>query len=388
MRIVSFLFLVFCLAIIWLPACDTAGEPEKEGWRFEPDGTPLDHVPEDRITKLTQGINTSHWFAQSELTASTFASYITRDDIESISDMGFLHIRFPLDPDVLFVESHPDLLNFQNVDFFDSALEMILDEGLAVIIDLHAKGSFKERLRTDPSFVESVAQFWNTLAFHLHAYDPDYVFLEVLNEPEFEGADSWQVVQARFVEAMRAGAPRHTIITTGPRWSGTEELVRIQPISDPNIVYNFHFYTPHTFTHQGATWGWDAWASFHDLPYPSSPARVAPVLQQIDESVRDYVRSYGDERWDRSRLEAEISLSVDWADQYGVRLTCNEFGVYRPVSPPDDRLFWLRDARELFEAYGIGWSMWDYAGGFGVVTTDGIQRSPDVKTMAALGLTQ
>jgi aryl-phospho-beta-D-glucosidase BglC (GH1 family) len=343
-------------------------------------------VPEERLGRLSQGINTSHWFAQAELTVQNYTTYITRADVQLIREMGFGHVRIPLDPDVLFTRSQPDLLHQQRIGYVDDAIQMILDEGLGVIVDLHPKSSFKEALRTDSAFVESVAQFWNALAFHLHDYDPDLVFLEVMNEPEFDDAIAWQRVQATLVAAMRAGAPRHTIIATGPRWSAPAELVRIQPLADPNVVYNFHFYTPHTFTHQGATWGWYAWEFFHDLPYPSSPQSVEPVLPQIDASVRDFVRTYGEERWDRSRLEEEIAQAVDWALQHGVRLTCNEFGVYRPVAPPDARLTWLRDVHEVFEQHGIGWTMWDYAGGFSVVNSAGTERSPDAATVAALGL--
>ena len=109
-------------------------------------------------------------------------------------------------------------------------------------------------------------------------------------------------------------------------------MVRIQPLADPNVVYNFHFYTPHTFTHQGATWGWEPWQHFHDLPYPSSPEAVALILPQIDADVRDYVRSYGDERWDRSRLEEHIKPVVDWAEQHGARLTLGWCGCVMRVS--------------------------------------------------------
>jgi len=60
-------------------------------------------------------------------------------------------------------------------------------------------------------------------------------------------------------------------------------------------------------------------------------------------------------------------------------------GVYRGTSNPTDRAAWLHDVRVALEKYNIGWTMWDYAGGFAVVTRkDGI-TTPDAVTIKALG---
>jgi hypothetical protein len=71
-----------------------------------------------------------------------------------------------------------------------------------------------------------------------------------------------------------------------------------------------------------------------------------------------------------------------------VPLTCNEFGVYRRNSNPEDRARWLHDVRTTLEHDGIGWNMWDFGGrdnghGFGVVNGD---NTPDEMTLDALGL--
>ena len=41
--------------------------------------------------------------------------------------------------------------------------------------------------------------------------------------------------------------------------------------------------------------------------------------------------------------------------------------MLRAASPPDDRVAWLRDVRTALERHRIGWTAWDYAGGFGIV---------------------
>jgi hypothetical protein len=42
--------------------------------------------------------------------------------------------------------------------------------------------------------------------------------------------------------------------------------------------------------------------------------------------------------------------------------------------------------RLALEKYGIGWTMWDYAGGFGVVTKQNGHATPDIEVVKALGL--
>ena len=69
-------------------------------------------------------------------------------------------------------------------------------------------------------------------------------------------------------EAIRQVAPRNTIIATGPNYSDIQDLVTLHPLADGNVIYNFHFYDPHQFTHQGASWGLSWWSYTHGIPYP------------------------------------------------------------------------------------------------------------------------
>jgi len=79
--------------------------------------------------------------------------------------------------------------------------------------------------------------------------------------------------------------------------------------------------------------------------------------------------------------------AADWAKQHGVPLICNEFGVFRTFSDPQDRSRWLTDVRITLERHNIGWAMWDYSGSFGVVTNRDTKAKLDEVTVQALGLT-
>jgi len=160
-----------------------------------------------------------------------------------------------------------------------------------------------------------------------------------------------------------------------------------EPLHDPNVIYNFHFYEPHIFTHQGATWGAYYWHWLRGLKYPSSPENaemVAPLVP--DEVDRLQMIRYGRDHWGADRIESEIKQAAAWAQRRGVPLVCNEFGVYRAYSDPEDRDAWIHDVRTALERNGIGWTMWDYSGSFGVVTKKDGKTVADDGVLRALGL--
>ena len=353
---------------------------------------PKTAISDTRFAKLARGINLSHWFAQdytNQYSLEHLRTYNTEADIALLAKLGCSHLRFTLNPVVLLNESNPTELNPSYLAEVDRVIDLMLAHDLAVIVDLNPEDDFKQRLFSSPSLVKIFASFWQRLAAHLAQRDPEMLFLEVLNEPVVTDAQQWAFVQAELLAAMRAGAPNHTLIATGHKWSSITELLELEPLADPNIIYNFHCYDPHTFTHQAATWGAPYWPYLEYLPYPSSPEALAPIVATIDDDVaRDAAINYGNERWNIDTLREWIGQAAAWAEQHQVRLTCNEFGVYRFKSKPEDRAAWLHDLRSVLEEFNIGWTMWDYAGGFSVVNQLSGQREIDALTVEALGLQQ
>ena len=345
-------------------------------------------VSDARFAKLAHGINLSHWFAQApRYEHDHFQSYITAEDVRLIKSMGFAHVRFTLNPLILLNEDDPATLHKQNQVYVDAALDMILEQDLAVIVDLHPEDDFKLRLRDDDNMVSTFATFWHALAKHLSARDGEQVFLEVLNEPVMRDGERWASIQTQLLAAMREGAPEHTLIATAHKWSSLTELLMLEPIADRNVVYNFHCYDPHIFTHQGATWSMEYLPHLEHLPYPSSPQALEPILRNVeDEQARQAACEYGEQRWDAAKIDAWIAQAAAWGAQHNVCLSCNEFGVYRCKSRPEHRNAWLQDVRTSLEQHNIGWTMWDYAGGFSVVTTTGNRREVDEETATSLGL--
>jgi aryl-phospho-beta-D-glucosidase BglC (GH1 family) len=345
-----------------------------------------------RAQRLRRGINLSEWFAQvydpRGYTKEHFETWTTAHDIELIKEMGFDHVRLSVNPQPMFRRNQADNIPPEYLQYLDHAVQMILAQNLAVIIDMHPDSDFKEKLVKDDSFVEQFEDFWRATAKHYANTNSDMVFFEILNEPEFRDRYRWGGVQSRLAMAIREGAPQHTIIAAGANWSSENELLFMEPLHDSNIIYNFHFYDPHIFSHQGATWTTNFQHYLNNLPYPSTPENVQVNAAQVPDAVnRLSVIQYGLDRWNRDRMDALIVQAVAWAKRWNVPLTCNEFGVYRRTADPQARAHWLSDLHTVLEKYEIGWTMWDYSGGFAVVIkTKDQPAAPDETTIKALGL--
>jgi aryl-phospho-beta-D-glucosidase BglC (GH1 family) len=349
------------------------------------------NVAQRRAARLRHGINLSEWFAQvydpKGYTKEHFETWNTAQDIALIKAMGFDHVRLSVNPQPMFRHKQADRIPADYLGYLDTAVKTILDHDLAVIIDIHPDSDFKEKLAADNDFVEQFADYWRALARHYSSMSPDLVSFEILNEPEFRDRYRWQGVQAKLAVAIREGAPQHTIIVAGAYWSSESELLFFDPLHDANIVYNFHFYDPHIFTHQGATWSTNYVHYLKNLPYPSTPENVQQAAALIPDAVnRLQAIHYGLDRWNAARIDGEIGQVAAWAKRWNVPVTCNEFGVYRETANPQDRAAWISDVRTTLEKYGIGWTMWDYSGGFGVVTKKDGRTTPDEVTLKALGL--
>jgi hypothetical protein len=350
-----------------------------------------DEKPPDlnaRFKRLRRGINLSHWFSQaSDYSKTHLETHTTAQDIALIKSMGFDHVRFPIEPAPLINEADPSILNAAYLQYVDKALDMMLATGLAVIVDIHPSDEFKLRMHRDERGVEAFAKFWRAFATHLAKRNPDFVFLEIINEPVIEDAHRWYGIQAKLIAAIREVAPNHTIIVAGHRWSGLSEMLALEPYADANVIYNFHFYEPFAFTHQGATWAGPHLPFYKNIPYPSSPDAVKSLLDTIaDEPARYNLLRYGEDNWNASRIDRELGFAAAWAAKHRVLITCNEFGVFRRFVKPSDRAAWLRDMRSALEKHNIGWTMWDYAGGFAVVEKNNGQAKADAESLKALGL--
>jgi endoglucanase len=343
-------------------------------------------VPDERMALLSRGVNLNGWFMPGpDGSYPGLGHVITREDLHLIRSLGFRHVRLAIDPAPLW-DAEARQLRPGPLATLEEALLALGEEGLAVVVDIHPSELVKPALIETPEAADRYVAFWAALAARLASSDPGRTFFEVLNEPVLHDPDRWREIQGRVLAEMRRVTPRHTLIACGDRWSGIDRLTALRPYDDPNIVYTFHTYDPFPFTHQGATWSSLELRPLRDLPYPSSPEGVAEAVKALtDEGARGWAVQYGKERWGAAKIEEGVVRAASWGREHGVRVYCSEFGVMRHVKP-EHRHAWLKDMVGILEKHGIGWAIWEYAGGFGIVVGRPGAREPDLDSLRALGM--
>jgi endoglucanase len=342
-----------------------------------------------RAQHLRHGINASSWFAQSsDYSPQHTSTQTTPADIALIARLGFDNVRLGVDP--IPLEQYPlgpDGLNANFLARLDRAVDAILSNGLAVQLCLFPEDSYKQQLQSGDYAVDKFVMLWRKLAAHYATRDPNRIFFEILNEPEVTDPYRWAGIQARAAAAIREAAPQSTIIATGANYSNLPDLLALHPLPDGNVLYNFHFYEPHEFTHQGANWGLPWWSYEHNIPYPPTDSSMQQLIPEVPSLADRYqLENYWLDHWDAQHIRALIDEAAAWGKANNVPVLCNEFGVYRKADPAS-RNAWIHDVRTAFAADGIGWAMWDFHGGFGVAIEENGRSVPDPATVQALGLT-
>jgi endoglucanase len=315
-------------------------------------------VKANRLKTLSKGFNLGRWQESKFKDGSKLKATLWR-----YKSLGLTYTRLPLVLVNFLNDQNPSVLKEDYLPVLDKIIQMHLKMGLGICL---CPFDAPSELYADPAVVAKFVAFWKAFAHHLSKTDPEKVFLEVLNEPSAETPEIWNTIQVELIQAIRSWAPNHTIIASSNLrvskndWNNTQALLKTEIVKDKNVVYNFHFYTPMVFTHQGATWGWSVLKHIKGIPYPSTPQVVAPVLKKIkDLEAKSVVEYYGKERWNKAKLLKELSPVANWAKSNGVPVICNEFGVIPWTGVPKaSMLRYLLDVRQILESYGIGWGQW------------------------------
>jgi len=347
---------------------------------------------------LAKGVNLSNWFNDYS-DPSQYATRFSLSTLQLIKSSGFTYVRIPIGVTILFNPANPSQLNTTNLPYVDAAVNNCIRAGLAVTINVHPLTNETDSLlANDPAFVDKMAAYWKAVATYFKVYPADQLFFEVYNEAHAsaaglttQGFSWWQPVQEKMVSAIREVTQEHSIIVGGEGWNNIAGLTQLAPYNFQNIIYVFHFYDPFLFTHQGASWtGWQSAMDARNVPYPSSPEAVAPLIANTSNAgLISALQWYGDQRYNIDSLDKWIKVAYDWSQSHNVKVIVNEFGSYKPYAPRQSRLNFLHDVRTVFDKYKIDWAMWDCDEDFGWITYPTGDRSnpvPDVEVLQSLGL--
>ena len=231
--------------------------------------------------------------------------------------------------------------------------------GIGLILNLHVPpGGFQSNgggraLWTSDENQRRLVALWREIARRF-ANEPAIQGYDLLNEPVVtESIGQWERLARRTVAAIREVDRRHLVVVErvnavcaggflrAPRaadWAPDRNgLLNFFRIDDGNVMYEFHYYQPFGFTHQGATWT--------PVPVPST-ASYPGSFTDWDGLVKQFDPTYH-ERMLARVLEVQGTL--------GAPMYMGEFGVIRAgFAEGRNGAGWLKDVAELVLGAGIG----------------------------------
>jgi endoglucanase len=274
------------------------------------------------------------------------------DDFKWIADWGFDFIRLPMSYRCWSTPEHWFDMDEKVLAQIDQAIDFGARHGVHVCLNLHRAPGYcvnppaePRNLWRDADALEAFCHQWQTFAKRYRGIDNRRLSFDLVNEPpepsEERGlsrADHERVVRAA-VAAIRNVHPERLIIMDGLSWGNDPA----PEVADLKIGQSCRGYAPMGISHYQASW-----VQGEKFPVPQWPGGF----------------SWG-ETWDRARLAKHYE---PWAAlmQKGVGVHCGECGCFNRT-PHAVFLAWFRDLLEILTSLGIGYSLWNFRGAFGIL---------------------
>lgn len=244
-----------------------------------------------------------------------------------LKDCGFTHGRLPVDMVTL-----------------DESTLVRLDTTIAAMINLGFVATLCPFGSGTLPSVDNIVTALDVLTKRFAPkYTPAQLGFEFRNEPNMFTADQWNAAIPIMLATIRANAPLHTIIIPPVLHDNIEQLVNLQLVKDPNVVYTVHFYEPAPLTQQGQN------------GTPINLNYVFPAPAGTAGSTGLYTLT---------KLNLRVKAAADWARTHNVPVMFGEFGCASDA-PSVQRLAWVAATRKAIEDHPmhiVGWSWWGVDG--------------------------
>jgi endoglucanase len=332
---------------------------------------------------FSRGVNFSKWFEFRSVEEIQFDRFVEQDFI-NVKSMGADVIRVPIAVHNFTKGAPEHIIDPVLINYLDSAVDWAEKHEIYIILDNH---SFHPVNPTDVNIDKILIPVWTQLARHFKDRG-NYVIYEVLNEPHHIADERWGEIQGMAIDAIRKIDQKHTIIVGGTDYNSIAKLTPIPEYTDTNLIYTFHFYDPHIFTHQGATWNKPSLVPLSGLPFPLGDNELPPVHETFKGTwVEDSLNGYKDDS-EYKKLSQTLERAAAFSKEQDVPVFCGEFGVFMIQSPQADRVKWYEFICGELTRLNFSWTCWDYFGGFGIFKTQWRGEFPadlDIDIVNAMG---
>lgn len=259
----------------------------------------------------------------SEFTWQFRNCFINKKDAQRIKELGFNCVRLPFNYRIL-----KEADGFKHLKAF---AKMFMDEGLYVILDMHAvpgaqnqdwhsDSSGKAMFFEDQKFRDEYVGLWDKLSREFK--DQELIAgYDIMNEPVTDNPDLLKETYKSVIKTIRNNSNNHIIFLEGNLWA--REIDFLKDLIEENVAYSIHFYGPTKFT-------------FNEDPKLKYPGSIDGILWN-KEAVKKKLSRY-------SKLNAPV-----YVGEFGVSSNRNK-----------GELEYLNDVLEIFSEFGFHWTYWTY----------------------------
>lgn len=286
----------------------------------------------------------------------------TQNDFDALAALGANYVN--LSHPGIFTERPPYVLDEQVLANLDKMVTMATKADLFVVItfrtgpgrndftfyredDWFEDNDLIEILWGNPDAQEAWAEMWQYTA-SIYRDNPVVIGYDLICEPnandilnEWEIEEfyanygdtiyDWNTWYPNLVAAIRAVDTQTPILVGGDGYSSLEWLPSLKPIDAQKIIYSFHQYSPHAYTHQ-----------------ETNEKRTYPGKFDLDYDEKADIFNHA---W----LKKQLSIASDYANEHNVVIAVNEYGATRWA--PNAANF-MRDEMTIFEKMGLNYALW------------------------------
>lgn len=191
--------------------------------------------------------------------------------------------------------------------------------------------SNQSELKNSISDVEKIVKTFDTIKGVI-AYE--FFSEPLINEPDKSyKPENWDSHFQQILLTVRRNSSKYLLYTPGPGGDPRGYLNMNKPIDDSKIIYNFHYYLPHKYTHQG----------------------IDDRNAQIS-----YPFKNGKEKWNKTKMEKTINIVSNWKNKHHIKYVfAGEFSAVRWADNNDK---YLNDLLTILELKKIGWAYFSFNG--------------------------
>lgn len=344
------------------------------------------YASSQKVFEIKRGINLSHWLSQRIPNGPSIQEGMNETDFNRIVRAGFDHVRLPIDEEVLWHENGEK--DKEAFSYLHKGIQWALQNDLKVIVDLHIVRSHyfnaghdgKKNLLWESAEAQAhFLQLWQELVQELKEYPTSDVAYEIMNEPTAPNHEDWNKLVEKAYQVIRKEEKERVLVIGSNMWQGVYTFPFLKvPKGDEYILLSCHFYEPFLLSHYQA--GWTEFGNYQGAVHYPGELVTKQELDALSEADRKLTDRYRGMVWNKAMLAAYLSKAKQVADEKGLNLYCGEFGIYEKA-PKADALRWYKDVIEVFDSLDIAWSIWDYKGGFGVYTSQGLPKKELMHTL-------